>query len=103
MIGKMVLWFVITVKCSSDIAHHTASILSSIITYNSVSSGVPQGTVLGPLMFLIYINDITENISSQLRLFADDCLLYCVIKTEQDSFLLQKDLDALSQWALSGR
>ena len=57
-----------------------------------VSSEVPQGTVLGPLMFLIYINDITENISSQLRLFADDCLLYCAIKTEQDSILFQQDL-----------
>ena len=41
-----------------------------------------------------------ENISSQLRLFADDCLLYSVIKTEQDSSLLQKDLDGLSQWAV---
>ena len=47
-------------------------------------------------MFLIYINDITEIISSKLT---DDCLLYRTIKTEQDSFLLQKDLDALSQWA----
>ena len=65
-----------------------------------MSSGVPQGTVLGLLMFLIYINDITENVSSQLKFFADDCLLYHVIKTEQDSILLQKDLDALSQWAI---
>ena len=44
-----------------------------------VSSGVLHGTVLGLLMFLIYINDITEDISSQLRLFADDCLLYLPI------------------------
>ena len=50
-------------------------------------------------MFLIYINDITEDISSQLRLFADDCLLYLPIKSEQDSILLQQDLDTLSQWA----
>ena len=68
--------------------------------YVPVSSGVPQGTVLGPLMFLIYVNDITENISSKLRLFADaDYLLYRSMKTEQDSFQLQKDLDTLSQWA----
>ena len=65
----------------------------------TVSSGVPQGTVLGLLMFLIYINDITEDISSQLRLFADDCLLYLPIKSEQDSILLQWDLGTLSQWA----
>ena len=51
--------------------------------------GVPQGTVL---MFLIYINDITEDISSQLRLFADDCLLYLPIKSEQDSILASTGL-----------
>jgi len=64
--------------------------------YVPVSSGVSQGAVLGPPMFLIYINDITENISSKLT---DDCSLYRAINTEQDSFLLQKDLDALPQWA----
>ena len=51
-------------------------------------------------MFLIYINDIDENISSQIKLFADDCLLYRVIKTEQDTVSLQRDLDTLSHWAL---
>ena len=50
--------------------------------------------------YSIGLSDITENVSSQMKLFADDCLLYRVIKTEQDSSLLQKDLDALSQWAV---
>ena len=65
----------------------------------SVLSGVPQGTVLGPLMFLLYINDITDRVSSTLRLFADDCLLYRKIQSSHDSILLQKDLDLLSHWA----
>ena len=63
-----------------------------------VLSGVPQGTVLGPLMFLLYINDIATGISSPLRLFADDCLLYQTIKSIEDSIILQKDLELLSQW-----
>ena len=41
-----------------------------------VDSGVPQGTVLGPLMFLLYVNDIGEGVNSEVKLFADDCLLY---------------------------
>ena len=40
-----------------------------------VVSGVPQGTVLGPLLFSLHINDITADIESEIRLFADDCLL----------------------------
>ena len=67
-----------------------------------VLSGVPQGTVLGPILFLIYINDLPdEAINSTIRLFADDCILYRSIKTEHDSTLLQTDLNSIAHWELT--
>ena len=64
----------------------------------SVMSGVPQGTVLGPLIFLIYINDIGLNIKSCIRLFADDTLLYATVSSKDDAHTLQQDLDSLVAW-----
>ena len=85
----------------SWLTQHTQSVVVDGVSSPPVRvlSGVPQGTVLGPLMFLLYINDIATGISSPLRLFADDCLLYQTIKSTEDSFILQKDLELLSQWA----
>ncbi len=65
----------------------------------TVDSGVPQGTVLGPLLFLCHINDIVHMVSSQARLFADDCLLYRQINSHEDHLALQRDLDELQHWA----
>ena len=64
-----------------------------------VVSGVPQGTVLSPLLFSLYKNDITVGIDSQIRLFADDCVCYREIKTVEDTLKLQKDIDLLGSWA----
>ena len=64
-----------------------------------VLSGVPQGTVLGPLLFSLYINDISSDIESEIRLFADDCVCYREIKDEEDTMKLQRDIDRLGSWA----
>ena len=64
-----------------------------------VVSGVPQRTVLGPLLFSLYINDISADIESEIRLFADDCVCYREIKNEEDTLKLQRDIDRLGSWA----
>ena len=64
-----------------------------------VESGVPQGTVLGPLLFLVHINDLPDVVSSKVRLFADDCLLYRTITSPVDQIAFQTDLDRLVEWA----
>jgi len=53
---------------------------------------VPQGSVLGPLLFLVYVNDIWRNIDSSIRLFADDCIIYRKITNKNDIEKLQKNL-----------
>ena len=63
-------------------------IQSDLVT---VDSGVPQGTVLGPILFLLHINDLPSVISSKVRLFADDCLVYIEkLKTGRTKLLCRK-------------
>ena len=67
--------------------------------WGKVTSGVPQGSVLGPALFLLYINDIQDNIHSQIRLFADDSIVYREINDHDDHLILQQDLQILAEWA----
>ena len=67
--------------------------------WSVVESGVPQGTVLGPVLFSLHIHDILDNISSDIRLFADDCVCYRVIDSTEDCKILQNDIDKLGSWA----
>ncbi|KAI8518059.1 hypothetical protein Bbelb_040760 [Branchiostoma belcheri] len=64
-----------------------------------VTSGVPQGTVLGPILFLAYINDLPKYAAhAKVRLFADDCILQMSIKEEDDCKRLQHDIDSICSW-----
>ena len=78
---------------------HQVLVNGSSSDIQPVISGVPQGTVLGPLLFLTYINDIETNLDSTIRLFADDSAIYREIDTIDDSLTLQKDLFKLQEWA----
>ena len=68
--------------------------------WKNVTAGVPQGSVLGPLLFLVYINDLTDNISSHMRLFADDSSLFTRVEgVDQTHEKLVKDLQTITNWA----
>ena len=93
--GRLHTWITSYLTCRTQ----RVVVDGSVSEEAPVLSGVPQGTVLGPLMFLVYINDITANITGQLRLFADDALLYESIKSEADNASLQRDLNQLHAWS----
>ncbi len=67
--------------------------------WSNVTSGIPQGSVLGPLLFLIFINDLPDSVTSEVFLFADDIKIFREIKGEEDQQDLQQDLTTLEDWS----
>ena len=67
--------------------------------WGKVTSGVPQGSVLGPLLFIIYINDLDTGVSSNISKFADDTKIGRRIVSNDDKVTLQSELDMLQEWA----
>ena len=67
--------------------------------WSPVTSGIPQGSVLGPVLFLLYINDLPDVVNNLVKLFADDTKLYAVVNNEDDQTSLQNDIDSLIEWS----
>ena len=75
------------------------TLVNFALSKNVFTSGVPQGSVVGSILFLPYINDINENVQSSIRLFADDSIIYRKINSNIDHQILQTDLTQLEKWS----
>ena len=67
--------------------------------WSPVRSGVPQGSILGPVLFVIFINDLDEGVRNHILKFADDTKLFSQVSTNEDAEKLQKDLSILNEWS----
>jgi hypothetical protein len=79
------------------------SVNGSLSSWGQVTSGVPQGSMLRPVLFLLYINDINQHLQSNIRLFADDSIIYKEISTPSDHQILQNDLNTLAHELQRGK
>ena len=78
---------------------HRVSVDSELSDWVYVKSGVPQGSVLGPILFVVFINDMPRVIKNCCKLFADDAKIYSAIQSEDDTVSLQNDINSLVEWS----
>ena len=96
--GQLLGWFTDYLKDRSQ----AVVLKGSKSSYLPILAGVPQGSVLGPLLFLVYINDITQDIESIIKLFADDTSMYLGLEhTQIRTDILNSDLEKIKKWALT--
>ena len=91
--GKLLQWI------REFLTNRKVSVNNHSSNFVPVTSGIPKGSVLRPIMFLIYVNGLPEVVISTVKLFADDTKLYRVIKNEEDKLQLQEDLNNLQKWS----
>ena len=94
--GPLLDWF----RSYLDQRHQRVVIEGSYSDFLQVNAGVPQGSILGPLLFLLFINDIVVDIGSNIKLFADDTSLYLIVENPvMAADLMDTDLDKIHTWA----
>ena len=79
--------------------HQHVKVNDTLSSWEQVSSGVPQGSVLGPLLFALYVNKLPSLVSSKLLMFADDIKLYRTTRSPEECLILQKDINVLLEWS----
>ena len=95
--GPLLLWLRNFLKNRQQ----RVTIRETYSSWSPVTSGVPQGTTLGPTLFLLNVNDISNVVTSFIKMFADDTKIYREINNAEDTLALQSDLDFLENWTRS--
>ena len=71
----------------------------TVSLWHNVTSGIPQGNVPGPVLFLLYVNDLPDNVASNVYMLTDDTKIYRPMTSHQDTTILQNDIDCLQSWS----